>query len=430
MLGFLNDTVKKSTVVVFRILLGCVFIFSGYAKAVDPLGGTYKIEDYLTSFGWDFFIPVAFVASILLSALEFLLGICMLLGANIRSTSFLTLLFMCVMTPLTLYIAVFNPVSDCGCFGDALKISNWATFWKNMVFITMAIVVFVWRKYSPNLFSQRTEWMISIYSGFFAIAISIYCFFNLPIIDFRPYKNGTDIVKAMEIPEDAPADKYETTFVYEKDGVQKEFTLDNYPKDDTTWKCVAQNSVLVEKGYEPPIHDLTMEDPDEGDIVDVVLADTGYTFLLVSPRMENAYTNNRKKVNDVYEYAKVNGYGFYGMTSTGLESREMQEYIVEASAEYPFVNTDEITLKTIVRSNPGLVLIKNGVVVNKWSNKNIPTFDKPLDESVHGQIQSPDKTRVVVWSVIAFIIPLVIVYFIDKMISKFLDRRAKRAAAE
>ncbi|MBP5454997.1 MAG: DoxX family protein [Paludibacteraceae bacterium] len=421
-----NEKFRKNVVLISRILLGCVFIFSGFAKAVDPLGGTYKIEDYLTSFGLDFFVPIAFIGSIALSTLEFLLGICLIVGANIKSTSILTLLFMAVMTPLTLYIAIFNPVSDCGCFGDALKISNWATFWKNIIFSTLALIVFFWRKYSPSLFSQRTDWIIAIYSGIFAIAVSLYCYVHLPILDFRPYKNGTDIIQAMERPEDAPIDIYETKLIYEKDGVQKEFTMENYPKGDSTWTHVETISELVEKGYEPPIHDLTMDHPDDGDILEEVLNDPSYTFWLVSPRVEKAYTYNRKAINDVYEYAKEHGYGFYGMTATGLESQEMKEYIREASAEYPFVNTDEITLKTIVRSNPGLVLIKGGVVVNKWSVKDIPTFDKPLEESELGAVQSPDKQKAILLSIIAFILPLALLFLLDKLLIKFLQKEENK----
>ena len=183
--------VKRIVVVICQIILGCVFIFSGYAKAVDPYGSYYKIQDYLTAFGWDALLPLAFVAGVLLCAAEFLLGICLLLGANLKTTSILTLIFMAFMTPLTLYIALTDPVSDCGCFGDALVISNWATFWKNIVFSILAIIVYYLRKYSPNLFSQRTDWIIAIYAGCFSICVSLYCLVNLPIIDFRPYKNGT-----------------------------------------------------------------------------------------------------------------------------------------------------------------------------------------------------------------------------------------------
>ncbi|MCQ2218250.1 MAG: DoxX family protein [Paludibacteraceae bacterium] len=417
-----SEKFRRNAVIIARILLGCVFIFSGFAKAVDPLGGTYKIEDYLTSFGMDFFVPIAFVGSIALSTLEFLLGICLIVGANMKSTSILTLLFMGVMTPLTLYIAIFNPVTDCGCFGDALKISNWATFWKNIVFSALALIVFFWRKYSPSLFSQKTDWTIAIYSGIFAIAVSLYCWIHLPILDFRPYKNGTNIIESMEVPEDAPKDVYETTLIYEKDGVQKKFTLENYPKDDSTWHHIETISEIVEKGYEPPIHDLTMDHPDDGDIIEDVLNEPGYTFWLVSSRVEKAYTYNRKAINAVYDYAKEHGYGFYGMTATGLESQEMKEYIREACAEYPFVNTDEITLKTIVRSNPGLVLIKGGVVVNKWSNKDIPTFDKPLEESELGTIQAPDKQKAILLSIIAFIVPLALIFLLDKILIKFFKK--------
>lgn len=423
---FKSETFKKNAVLIARIVLGCVFIFSGFAKAVDPLGGTYKIEDYLTSFGMDFFVPIAFIGSIALSSLEFLLGICLILGANMKSTSILTLLFMAVMTPLTLYIAIFNPVTDCGCFGDALKISNWATFWKNIVFSALALIVYFWRNHSPNVFSQKTDWTIAIYSGLFATAISIYCYFHLPIIDFRPYKNGTNIMQSMEKPEDAPSDVYETILIYEKDGVQKKFSLENYPKDDSTWKHVETISEIVEKGYEPPIHDLTMDNADGEDILEDVLNDPGYTFWLVSSRVEKAYTYNRKVINDVYEYAQKNGYAFYGMTATGLETQEMKEYIREASAEYPFVNTDEITLKTIVRSNPGLVLIKDGVILNKWSCKDIPTFDKPLDESEWNSVQEPNKTKVILLSIIAFILPLVLIFLLDKIINKFFKKKEEK----
>lgn len=417
-----SEKFRRNAVLISRLLLGCVFIFSGFAKAVDPLGGTYKIEDYLTSFGMDFFVPIAFVGSIALSTIEFLLGICLIVGANIRSTSILTLLFMGVMTPLTLYIAIFNPVTDCGCFGDALKISNWATFWKNIVFSALALVVCFWKEHSPSLFSQRTDWTIAIYSGIFAVAVSIYCWVHLPILDFRPYKNGTDIIASMERPDDAPSDVYETTLVYEKDGVQKNFTLENYPKDDTTWKHVETISEIVEKGYEPPIHDLTMDHPEDGDIIDDVLNDQGYTFWLVMPRTEKAYTCNRGAVNAVYEYAKEHGYGFYGMTATGLESQEMKEYVREANAEYPFVNTDEITLKTIVRSNPGLVLIKGGKVVNKWNNNDIPTFDQPLETSEWGAIQVPNEKKTILLSIIGFILPLALIFLLDKALIRIFKK--------
>jgi len=426
MLNFLKDAKFRATVVViFRIVVGCVFIFSGFVKIIDPYGGFYKVEDYLKAFGWDFFMPIAFIGSILQNAFEFLLGICLLFGANMRSTSFLTMLFMGVMLPLTLYIAIFNPVTDCGCFGDALIISNWATFWKNVVFTFMIVVVFLWRNDSPQLFTPRTEWLIAIYAGFFALAISWYTYQNLPIIDFRPYKIGTDIQKSMEIPEGAPIDQYETTLVYEKDGVKQDFTIENYPQDDS-WTFVEAKNKLIKKGYEPPIHNFAAENPELGDITEDIIEDPGYTFLLISPKVEKASTDKRNEINAVYDFAREHSYRFYALTASGLESRELKEFIIEAGgAEYPFMNTDETTLKTIIRSNPGLVLIKDGIIINKWSNKNIPTFDKPLEESELGQLQLRNNTKTIAYSIIGFILPLLVILGLDHLIGLIQKRRKK-----
>lgn len=420
-------------VVVARILIGCLFIFSGYSKAVDPLGSTYKIQDYLTAMGLDFLGPLALVAGIGLAALEFLLGVCLLLGANLKSTSIMSLLLMCVMTPLTLWIALTDPVSDCGCFGDALVISNWATFWKNIVIVALIVLLIKWQKHSPKLFSQRTEWIIAIAAGSYSILVSIYCLINLPIIDFRPYKNGTNIPEAMAVPDSiagpdgkmipTPTDQYETTLFYEKDGEQKAFSMENYPKDDSTWTFVTTENKLISKGYEPPIHDFSLEDPDDGDITDDVLSNKGYTFLLVTKRVEQASTNKRKEINAVYDFARKNGYGFYCMTATGLESTEIREFKVEMGGiEFPIVNTDEITLKTIVRSNPGLVLIKDGVVINKWSNHNMPTFTEPLENSHRGQVQEPNDMRVVFLSSVLFVGFLLLLLLLDKIVSFIADR--------
>ena len=478
----ISEQVKKITVVVARVLLGCVFVFSGYVKAVDPFGFTYKIEDYLAAMGLDFLAPMAFLAAVLLAAYEFMVGICLLLGANIKGTTILAALMMAFMTPLTLWIAIADPVTDCGCFGDALVIGNWTTFWKNVVIDALLVIVWLWREHSPKLFSPRTEWIIAIAAGFYSIAVSVYCYFNLPIIDFRPYKNGTKIEEAMRVPgsdedveyvamrldslatgtitreacrdalcqpqfhleksdvertmddylasgegdrdAETAADKlfqtiqseYESMLIYEKDGKQQDFTVQNYPKD-SAWKFVDQVSKLVKEGYEPPIHDFTMESPGDGDITEDVLKDTSYTFLLVSYHVDKAMTNKRKEINAIYDYAQANGYGFIGMTTTGLNTKEMQEFKIEmGGVKFPFVNTDEKQLKTMVRSNPGLVLIKDGVVINKWSNKNMPTFTEPLENTPRGQVQQANDRRVVLLSTVMFLVFLLGVFAFDKVV--------------
>ena len=221
---------------VARILLGLVFVFSGFVKAIDPLGFTYKIEDYLRAFGGVFeqFSVVAFGVAVALSTLELLIGLNLIFKVKLKLSILLALLFMAVMTPLTLYIALKNPVSDCGCFGDALVISNWATFYKNIVLTALAVLLLIFYNKIRPLFVPRIQTVLLVCFIGVGISLSVYCYRHLPIIDFRPYKIGVNIPNAMVVPQDAIPDKYSTTFIYKKDGVEKEFTLENYPKGDST----------------------------------------------------------------------------------------------------------------------------------------------------------------------------------------------------
>ena len=215
-----------------RTLLGLVFIFSGVVKAIDPRGTVYKIEDYLKAFGGFFteLLPMAEVAAWGLIILELLLGVCMVLNIRTQWTSWVSLLFYLVMTPLTLYIALTNPVSDCGCFGDAVVLTNWQTFWKNVVLIVLAIVLVALRKHIRQLWSNWMEVVLTVLTIVAAVAFMTWTRLHLPLKDFRPYKVGNHLPTLMEYPEDAEPDVYEYAFVYEKDGVEQTFTLENYHK--------------------------------------------------------------------------------------------------------------------------------------------------------------------------------------------------------
>ena len=285
--------IEKTWVNVCRFILGITFTFSGFVKAVDPLGSFYKIQDYLEAFGvlsWvPGFLPLFF--GIGLAAIEFCIGVFLFLGIRRSMASWVALLLLCFMTPLTLYLALANPVSDCGCFGDAVVLTNWQTFGKNVVLLAAAVFAFKGRKQIVRFISPKSAWMVSMYTLLFIFVLSFYCLSHLPIFDFRPYGIGTDIKAAMEIPEGAKGDVFETTYLMEKDGQRQEFTLDNYP--DSTWTFVEAKTVLKEKGYEPPIHDFAMIDLDTGaDITEQVLADSSYTFLMVAHRIEEADDSN------------------------------------------------------------------------------------------------------------------------------------------
>ena len=180
-----KETLKKIIAEGCRLLVGAVFVFSGTVKAVDPMGGAIKIDDYLTAFGLESLQPFSVLLSFNLSAVEFTLGICLLLGVYRRYTTFLTLALMCFMTPLTLYLALFNPVSDCGCFGDAIVISNWQTFYKNIVLLSASIYLFIQNQRLTQGFSFHAYWFVALWAYAFAIGFAYRNYNHLPIVDFR-----------------------------------------------------------------------------------------------------------------------------------------------------------------------------------------------------------------------------------------------------
>ena len=364
---------KSNLLLIARIIFGLVFLFSGFVKAVDPLGTAYKISDYLEAFSLTPLDFLAFPAALMLIAAEFTIGFNILFNVHLKGTTWVASLFMLVMTPVTLYLAISNPISDCGCFGDAIVMTNWQTFYKNVVLCIILAIIALLQKQSRPWLSNWGAWIVTLLPILISFAISIYCYNLLPVLDFRPYKKGNNIIEGMQIPEDAPLDKYETTFFYEKDGIEQAFTLDNYPAEDSTWTFVRQESKLIEQGYVPPIHDFSIVTED-GDITDLILEDAGYTLLVISHKVEKAATKNIKCVKSTIANAKKAGANVIWLTSS--YSDEIEEFKTQYGIEDTFGATDDITLKTIVRSNPGLVLIKDATVIEKWHHNALPSKDK------------------------------------------------------
>ena len=364
---------KNNILLIARIIFGLVFLFSGFVKAVDPLGTAYKISDYLEAFSLTSLDFLAFPAALILIATEFAIGFNILLNVHLKATTWVAGIFMLVMTPITLYLAISNPISDCGCFGDAIVMTNWQTFYKNVILcIVLAIIALLQNQSRPWLSNMGAS-IVTLLPILISFGISIYCYNLLPILDFRPYKKGNNIIEGMQIPDDAPLDKYETTFFYEKDGVEQAFTLDNYPAEDSTWTFVRQESKLIEQGFVPPIHDFSIVTED-GDITDLILEDAGYTLLVISHKVEKASTKNIKCVKSTIENAKKAGAKVIWLTSS--YSDDIEEFKSEYEINDTFGATDDITLKTIVRSNPGLVLIKDATIIEKWHHNSLPTKDE------------------------------------------------------
>ena len=367
-----NNPAFRLIASISRILLGLVFIFSGVVKAIDPLGTVYKIEDYLKAFGGFFteLLPMAEVAAWALIILELLLGVCMVLNIRTQWTAWVSLLFYLVMTPLTLYIALTNPVSDCGCFGDAVVLTNWQTFWKNVVLIILAIVLVACRKHTRQLWSNWMELVLSVLTIVAAVVFMTWTRLHLPLKDFRPYKVGNHLPTLMEYPEDAEPDVYEYSFVYEKDGVEQTFTLENYPKGDSTWTFVRSNSKLIKKGYEPPIHDFEIINAEGEDLTWDILESEEPVTLVVMYDLKKADKKQMAKVEALLgdEAMRQEGdeAGVYILTGSGTDD------IINFCLEYPALSDcictcDPVTLKTIVRANPGAIVVQNGTVMDKYN---------------------------------------------------------------
>lgn len=400
---------KTIIAAICRTLLGIVFIFSGAVKAIDPLGTVYKIEDYLKAFGGIFteLLPMAEVAAWSLIILELLLGVCMLLNVRTRCTSWIALLFYLVMTPLTLFIAIQNPVSDCGCFGDAIVLTNWQTFWKNVVLIMLAIGLFALRKSTHPLWRGWMELVIASTTIIIAVSFMAWTNNHLPVKDFRPYKIGNHLPTLMEYPEDAEPDQYDITFVYAKDGMEQTFTLENYPKGDSTWTFVRQNSKLIKKGYEPPIHDfeiihangddltwdiLESEEPitlvvmydlakadqaqmtkleslcaaavaDAINLQDEIVATDSIDETIEDGDLEEEYLNDEYMVEPVSHFYILTGSDINEITNFCQQHPTLTDYICTC---------DPVTLKTIVRANPGVIVLQNGTVIDKYNLRNRP----------------------------------------------------------
>ncbi|HBC77959.1 MAG TPA: DoxX family protein [Bacteroidales bacterium] len=349
-----------------RITVGILFMFSGTVKAIDPLGSAYKFNDYFQAFHLEFLKPFSLGLAILLFTAEFISGFSVLSGYRQKTGIWGVMILMLIFTPLTLILAITNPVTDCGCFGDAIHLTNWQTFGKNIVLMAMAVILFTGRGRVRQISNANREWFLILIVTLLFIVFSLLNIRYLQLFDFLPYKTGTNIPASMVIPEGKAPDEYLTTFIYEKDGIEKEFTLENYPADDSSWKFVDQKSRLIKKGYLPPIHDFSITAPDGQDISNNLLSYPGYTLIMISRKLKEAAPQQLGKGFELGVHCMTAGIGFYILTASG--SSELSQY----NNGFNLFTGDETTLKTIIRSNPGYILLKNGTIMGKWSPATLP----------------------------------------------------------
>ncbi len=384
----------KLLINIARIIIALVFIYSGFTKGIDPYGSAIKFSDYFNVFGLSCLNTLALYIAVFLSSIEFVIGISLFIKLKTKYICSITFWILSFFTILTLVLAIKNPVSDCGCFGDAIILSNWETFFKNVILLALSTILFLNRKKINSYWLIIDQYFWIIFSFIFIVSISVYSINHLPILDFRPYSIGTNIPENMIIPEGAAIDEYKSIFKYRniQTGEIKEFDESNYPWNDSlNWEYLEIKQELIKKGYKPNINDFNIEHTYKGNITESILTDNGYTFLLISHNLNKANTGNIKHINKLHTYCNQENHKFYCLTAS--IKKDIDIFSENNNANYEYCNMDETLLKTVIRSNPGLVLLRNGTIIGKWHYNDIPEIESINNKELSSYcIQERTKT--------------------------------------
>lgn len=363
-------TAKSFTVNLSRIVLALLFLFSGYVKSVDYMGTAIKIEEYLYSFHLDFLSGASDFFAILMCGLEFFIGVLLLFNLIPRFTRFAALLFMSFFLLLTLYILIANPVSDCGCFGDAIKLSNTATFVKNIIFWLLAL--YLWRDRSYKKYRTGARQATAIFlSAILAYFIPLYSYFFVTDLDFLPYKTGVNIPAAMFIPDNAESDVYETELIYrnKENGKTRLFSInDTEWHDENKWEFVETKSKLISKGFTPAIESFDITDKEGNTVTDSLLNMQGYLLIAVDGDMTHINGQDMDKLKRINRSVPV-----IFLTYAVIDDAE--NTLGTKGSTMNVYNLDETTLKSFLRAKKGVVMLKEGTILAKRSFNEIFSTD-------------------------------------------------------
>ncbi len=355
-----------------RLLVAVTFIFSGFVKLVDPLGSAYKFEEYFGAdvLNLEFLIPYALQFSVILILAEIMLGVMLLVGYKAKLTVWSLFLITLLFLFLTWYSAYYDKVTDCGCFGDAVKLTPWETFYKNVILIVLVIYLLIRVHDIQPVASDVLAKRVSLVSLILFIGILFYVLRYLPIIDFRPYAIGKNIPEGMMIPEDAEQPVYEDTWIYNVNGEDQVFTTEEKPWNIEGATFVDRKTRTLKEGYVPPIHDFTMENGGE-DITDILMAKEKL-MLVVAYNLKLTSEAGMSAVKELSERAMEKGYTVYCFSAS---TQEAYEKVKETfNLDFDLLFCDETTLKTIVRSNPGILILDKGTIKGKWSWRQVESI--------------------------------------------------------
>ena len=382
-----------------RVLVGGLFVFSGFIKANDPLGFSYKLEEYFQVFKddtglalFDMFAAISQPIAVIICASEIILGIMLLIGMKRNLTLWLLFAQIAFFTFLTFYSACYNKVTHCGCFGDFLPLRPWESFWKDVALMVLITLLFAGRKNINPLFPAMANASAFVIGLVFAVGFPIYAYRNLPPLDFRAYAPGENIRANMEKGEGYVDPVYETRLVYTntKSNERVTFTQDEYMKskiweDTLTWRWFATDNVLVSEAKNPPrITDFSVTDINGNNITENLLTDEKESFWLIMHELKKTDQDEElmAQINDFYRLAAADGYKVYAFTGSSPDEVDLFKH--RHNALYDFVLADNTVLKTMIRSNPGLMLVKDGTVIANWHHNNFPVYGDVKNRHMSG----------------------------------------------
>ena len=365
-----------------RIFVGLLFIFSGLIKINDPLGFSYKLEEYFEVFHIGFLSSFALSMAIILCSLEIILGFALLIGVRAKSVAWGLLLLIIFFAFLTFYSAYFKVVQTCGCFGDAIPLTPWQSFSKDLVLLLLIIVIFINRRTIEPAFNKKTGDNLLIGSAVVAIGIGLYTYNFMPVIDFLPYKIGASIPDGMKIPPGAQPDEYEIVYHLKnkKTGETKVMTDKEYLKssniwNDKNWEFVGdRESTLIKKGYTPPIRDLAIKDAQGNDYTNELLSNPYNSLIVVAYDLNHTNIEAIGKLNAMAANL-IHDFNTRAIMLTSNSVKDAEAFSKKNHLVFEIFYADEVPLKSMVRANPGVILMKNGVILNKWHYHSMPKYD-------------------------------------------------------
>lgn len=377
----------KSLIWGARIFVGLLFIFSGLIKLNDPLGFSYKLEEYFEVFHIVFLNPISVFLSIFLCSLEVILGVLLLTGFYAKKVIWSLLLLIIFFTFLTFYSAFFNVVKTCGCFGDAIPLTPWQSFSKDLVLLLLIVFLFIHKEtIHPFTKNKNIQMGMSTSVVLLTIWFGLFTYNYLPIIDFLPYRVGVNILEAMKIPKGAPQDVYEITYTLKnkKTGEEKKMSDQEYLKtkiyEDSNWELIASSDPkLIKAGYQPKIKDLNVYDSQGVNYNNEIFGNPYYNLVAVAWNLDKT---NEKALGDINALAinAVENYNIRSILLTSNSAQDAQQLSRKMKLMLEVFYADAVPLKSMVRSNPGLILLKNGVIIKKWPAAALPTYDE-LDKN-------------------------------------------------